>query len=75
MSPGEIIKFTVTPKIWCLDPLTRSKALVGHVEEGEQLFVFDYLGHLSPLFGTRVDAGGVVSTRVQQDDGLFGDFL
>ena len=48
------------------------KALVGHVEEGEQVPLLDDGGHLLPLLQGWVDAGGVVRTGVQEDHGSLG---
>lgn len=51
--------------------VTRSKALVGHVEEREQSTLLDDLANLLPLLVGGVDTGGVVSTGVQQDGGAW----
>jgi hypothetical protein len=55
--------------------VTAGEALVGHVEEGEEVALLDQIGQFGPLFGLGVDAGGIVGAGVQQDDGAFGDFL
>lgn len=49
-----------------------SKALVGSIEEGEVALGGHDLGDLAPLGGRRVDAGGVVGTGVEEDDGALG---
>ncbi|KAG0940460.1 hypothetical protein G6F31_015151 [Rhizopus arrhizus] len=45
------------------------EALVGHVDEGEQLLVFQQLRDLLPLGDGEVGAGGVVAAGVQQHHG------
>ena len=55
--------------------ITRSKALVGHVEEGEELLLLDNVGDLLPLLRSRVDTRGVVGASVEEHDGLLRDIL
>ena len=55
--------------------ITRSKALVGHVEEGEELLLLDNVGDLLPLLRGGVNASGVVGTRMEKNDGLLGHAL
>lgn len=45
--------------------VTARKALVGHVEEREQIALLDEGRHLGPLFRFRVDAGWIVGARMQ----------
>ena len=46
---------------------TRSEALIGSVEEGIELTAFANISNLLPLSFSRVDAGGVVGTSMEQD--------
>ena len=55
--------------------VSRSEALVGHVEEGEELLLLDDVRKGLPLPGGGVDTGGVVCTRVQQDNRALGGGL
>jgi hypothetical protein len=48
--------------------ITRSKALVGTVEQDEVAAVLGNLGDLGPLAWSRIDAGWVVSASMQQQD-------
>ena len=50
--------------------VTAGESLVCHVEERVMLLLFDNVGDLSPLLLGRVNAGGIVSASMQQDDGL-----
>lgn len=52
--------------------VTRGKALVGAVKEGEVLLLPNHNGQLLPLIQCWVDTGWVVSAGVEQDDGAFG---
>ena len=49
-----------------------AKALVGHIEEGDQVVGLHHLNHLVPLRGGDVVAGGVVAAGVQHSDGARG---
>lgn len=51
--------------------VSRSEALVGHIEEGEELLLLDDVGDGGPLLGGGVDTGRVVSACVEQDDRAF----
>jgi hypothetical protein len=47
--------------------------LISHIEEWEEFSLFDDCAHFLPLFGTRVNAGGIVCTCVEQDRRSFGN--
>jgi hypothetical protein len=51
-----------------LDQVAAGKALIGCIEEGNQLLPFDDVGDLEPVVLARINASGVVRTRMQQDD-------
>lgn len=51
------------------------EALVGHVEEGEELLLLDDVGEFGPLFGGGVDTGRVVRASVEEDNRLLGSGL
>lgn len=51
--------------------VSRSEALVGHIEEGEEFLLLGNIGEGGPLLGGGVDTGGVVGTRVEEDDRVF----
>lgn len=55
--------------------VSRSEALIGHVEIGEEFAFLDKLRDFLPLFLGGVDTGWIVGTRVQEYDMTFGDFL
>ncbi len=55
--------------------VTRSKALVGHVEEGVVLAFLDSLSNLQPLFLSRINTSRVVGAGVEQDDAVLGHGL
>lgn len=55
--------------------VTASKALVGHVEEGEVALLLHDIADLAPLGLGRVDTGGVVSASVEEDDAALGSGL
>jgi hypothetical protein len=48
--------------------VTAGEALVGHVEEGEVVLLLHNLGDLLPLLLGRVNASGVVSAGVEEED-------
>lgn len=48
----------------------RCKALVCHVKENEVALLFANVADFGPLLGGWVDAGGVVGTGVEQNDGF-----
>lgn len=48
--------------------ISRSKTLVGGVEEGKVVLLADHLGDLAPLLLGGVDAGGVVGAGMEKDD-------
>ena len=48
--------------------VARREALVGHVEEGEELLLLDNVGDLLPLLLRWVNTGRVVRARVEKDD-------
>ncbi len=48
--------------------ITRGKALVCHIEEGEEALLLDNRGNFSPLLLCRVDAGGVVRASMEKDN-------
>lgn len=58
-----------------LGDISAGKALVGHVEEGEQVAFLEDGGHFSPLLRPGINTGWVVSAGVQKDDGSLWDFL
>jgi hypothetical protein len=68
-----------------LNKVTRSKgiaigaatgeALVGHVEESKVALLLHDVANLAPLVLGRVNAGGVVSASVEQDDAVGGSGL
>lgn len=51
------------------------EALVGHVEEGEKLFLLHDVGNFGPLFWGGVDTRRVVCTGMEQDNRLLGSVL
>lgn len=55
--------------------VSAGKALVGHVEEGKVTLLLHDGGNLLPLLSGRIDAGGVVSTSVQEEDASLGGGL
>jgi hypothetical protein len=55
--------------------VTRGKALVGHIEEGEEALLFDNRGDFSPLLLCRVDAGGVVRAGMEKDNATWFGIL
>ena len=48
--------------------ITRGKALVGHIEEGEEALFLDNRGDFSPLLLSGVDAGGIVRAGMEKDN-------
>lgn len=48
--------------------VTRSKTLIGRIKEREVLLGLHELSNLTPLLGSGVNTGGIVSTGVQEDD-------
>lgn len=55
--------------------VARCESLVSHVEERIQVSFLDQARQLPPLLRFRVDARGVVSARVQQNNRFFWNFL
>ena len=53
--------------------ITGGEALIGHVKVREEVLLLDQGGHLLPLLGAGVHAGGVVGAGVQEDDGALRD--
>ncbi|KAF1748076.1 hypothetical protein GCK72_024543 [Caenorhabditis remanei] len=51
--------------------ISRSKSLVGHVEEDEQVTLLNNVGDLLPLLARWIDSSWVVSTSVEQDGSTF----
>ena len=45
-----------------------SESLVSEVDQRQQLALGDHFANFAPLFGVRVDAAGIVTAGVQQDD-------
>lgn len=65
----------VTDSSGILGQVTGSKTLVSAVKEGEVLLLSNNDGKFLPLIERRVNSSGVVSARVQQDDGTIGSTL
>ena len=57
------------------DSVTLREALVGHVEEGEELLLLDNVADLLPLLRRRVDTGRVVGASMEENDSLVVRFL
>jgi hypothetical protein len=55
--------------------VSRGKALVCHVEEGEKLLLFDEVGNFFPLGLGGIDTGWVVGASMEEDDGALGSVL
>lgn len=58
-----------------LDGGAGSKALVSHIEEGEELLLIANVGDCGPLLLGGVNASGVVGTGVEEDNGALGSSL
>lgn len=58
-----------------MNRVTASKSLVGRVEEGEKLFLFNNIGKLNPLFLRRITACWVVGASMENNNGSFGSVL
>ena len=55
--------------------VSRGKALVCHVKEGEELFFLDNVRNFFPLGRGWIDTSGVMSAGVQEDDSTLGSIL
>ena len=55
-----------------VDQITGGKTLIGGIEEGKDLLLHAQVRNLIPLLMAGIHAGGVVSTRVEQEDGALG---
>lgn len=55
--------------------VTRGKALVSHIKEGEEALLLDNSGNFSPLLRCRVDAGGVVRASMKKDNATWFSVL
>ena len=55
--------------------VTGSKALVGHVEKGEEGLLLYNIGDFLPLFRSRVDTGRVMRAGVEKNDRFLRDVL
>merc|ERR1719305_82107 len=53
--------------------VSAGKALVGHVEEGQEVPLLDNSAHLLPLLKGGINPCGIVSAGVQEDNGALGD--
>ena len=62
----EVFPLQAAPFCWAVEGVDWAAHLVSHVEEGEELLLLHDSADLLPLFGCRVNACWVVSTRVQQ---------
>ena len=50
--------------------ISTGESLVSHIKEDKEIFLLDELGQFSPLIGSWVNTGRVVSTSVQEDGRL-----
>lgn len=55
--------------------VARSEALVGHIEEGEELPLLDDVGNGGPLLGSGVNTSRVVGTSMEKDDRMLRSSL
>lgn len=69
------LRYEVTDSEGVSGGVARGESLIGHIEEGEETLLLDNVGDLNPLFGSGIDAGGIVRACVEEHDRLLGNSL